>query len=136
MIKGDIEADIFDSPETIAQARREGYSLVDPEEIAKHKDDLEALTKNELLDIAKQKAGYEKKLATKKREEIIAWIRASEPKVSEDKPPENKEDKPPEGTEPLTRAELIQSAIARGYDEAYLDSLSDEEIAALLEPKE
>lgn len=28
MKKGNLEADIFDSPETIAQARKDGYSLV------------------------------------------------------------------------------------------------------------
>jgi hypothetical protein len=134
MIKGAIKADIFDSPETIAQARREGYSLVDPKEAEKHSNDLEALTKNELLDIAKQKDGFERKLSVKKREEIIAWIRAVESKS-----PDNKgsgEAKPPEGTDTPSRTELVQAALAQGFEEVSLGGLSDDELAALLEPKE
>jgi hypothetical protein len=135
MIKGTLKADIFDSPETIAQARREGYSLVDPKEAEKHSNDLEALTKDELLDIAKQQDGFERKLAAKKIEEIIAWIRAAESKGPDNKV-SGKEGKRPEDPDPTARAELIQAAIAKGFDEVSLGGLSDDEIDALLEPKE
>jgi hypothetical protein len=127
MKKGALYADIFDSPETIAQARREGYSLVDPKEAEKHSNDLEALTKDELLDIAKQQDGFERKLAAKKKEEIVAWIRSADPKGQGEHPEEP--DKP-------ARTELIQAAIAKGFDEVSLGGLSDDEIDALLEPKE
>jgi hypothetical protein len=77
MQKGDILADIFDSPDTIAQARREGYSLVDPADIEKLGDDLEVLTKPELLELARQKGIVEKSLAMRKKSEIIDLIKAA-----------------------------------------------------------
>jgi hypothetical protein len=134
MQKGDLLADIFDSPESIAQARREGYALIEVADIEKHGDDLEQLTKNELLELARQKEGFEKQLSTKNKGEIIAWIRASDPPAANG--PDNKEDTPPTETEPPTRAELIQSAVSLGFEEASLDSFSDEEIAALLGQRE
>jgi hypothetical protein len=122
MRKGDLFADIFDSPETIAQARREGYSLVDPKEIANRSgDNLEDLTKTELLELARQKGVFEKSIALKKKSEIIELLQAV---------------KPEEGLDKLSRAELIQAAIGQGFEEASLGSLSDDEIAALLEPEE
>jgi hypothetical protein len=124
MIKGDLVADIFDSPETIAQARREGYSLVYLEEIEKRGDNLEGLTKSELLELARQKGLFDKSLATKKKGEIIGLLQTAKPEDGL------------EGTDPPARAELIQAAIAKGFDEASLASLSDEDIAALLEPEE
>jgi hypothetical protein len=125
MKKGDLYADIFDGPESIAQARREGYSLVDPEEIKKRGDNLEELTKSELLDLARQKGVYDKSLVLQKKSEIIERIQAAEPK-----------DETGEGTGKPSRDELIQAAIAQGLEEANLSGLSDDDIAALLEPKE
>jgi hypothetical protein len=122
MRKGDLYADIFDSPETIAQARREGYSLVDPKEINKHCGDLDQLTKGELLELAKEKGVFDSKLPAKKKGEIIDLIKAALPQDD----PEKTEDNP-------TRDELIQAAIESGFEEASLSGLSDEEIAALLE---
>jgi hypothetical protein len=79
MRKGEIFADIFDSPESIAQARREGYSLVDPEEIANRSgDNLEELTRSELLELARQKGVFEKNLISQKKSEIIKRIQAAE----------------------------------------------------------
>jgi hypothetical protein len=84
MIKGDLLADIFDSPETIAQARREGYSLVDPADIAKLGADLEQLTKAELLELARQKGVFQKSLAQRNKPEIIELIKAAETEGRED----------------------------------------------------
>jgi hypothetical protein len=114
MRKGDLFADIFDSPETIAQARREGYSLVDAEDIKK--TDINELTKDELIELAKEKGVYEKGLEQRKKAEIIEKIQAAGPEL----------DTP-------DRAELIRAAIARGFEEAYLNGLSDDELAALPE---
>ncbi|MDR0721140.1 MAG: hypothetical protein LBF78_16025 [Treponema sp.] len=88
MQKGDTLADIFDSPETIAQARREGYSLVNPADIEKIGNDLNLLTKNELLELARQKGIVEKSLALRRKEEIIERIKAAGPEgeKSPDKP--------------------------------------------------
>jgi hypothetical protein len=94
MRKGDTYADIFDSPETIAQARREGYSLVDPEDIEKHGGDLESLTRNELLELIKQKGVFEKKHSTWNKPELIALLRPDDPEN------QGNGGKPPEGTEP------------------------------------
>jgi hypothetical protein len=121
MRKGDLFADIFDSPETIAQARRDGYSLVDPEEIKKHSGDLEELSKPELLELARQKGVFEKSLASKKKGEIIEWIKVA---------------KSEEESAKAVRAKLIQAAIAKGFEETYLDGLSDDELAALPEKPE
>jgi hypothetical protein len=111
--KGDLFADIFDSPETIAQARREGYSLVDAKDL--NKVDINELTKDELIELAREKGVYEKGLEQRKKAEIIEKIQAAEP------------EKTP------TRAELIQAAIARGFEETYLNGLADDELAALPE---
>ena len=113
MRKGDLFADIFDSPETIARARREGYSLVDTEDIKKV--DINELTKNELIELAKEKGVYEKGLEQYKKAEIVEKIQAAKP------------DTPP------NRAELIQAAITRGFEESYLNGLTDDELAALPE---
>jgi hypothetical protein len=115
MRKGDLFADIFDSPETIAQARREGYSLVDAKDIKE--TDINELAKDELIELAKEKGVYEKGLEQRKKAEIIEKIQAAEPDAPD-------------------RAELVRAAIARGFEEAYLNGLSDDELAALLEPKE
>jgi hypothetical protein len=115
MRKGELYADIFDSPETIAQARRDGYSLVDPKDI---KDtDIDELTKNELIELAKEKGVYEKGMEQSKKAEIAEKIKATEPV------------KP-------SREELIQAAIKRGFDETALNALSDEELAKLPEKPE
>jgi hypothetical protein len=90
MRKGEIFADIFDSPETIAQARRDGYSLVDPAEIEKRSGDLEELTKNELLELARQKGILEKSLSQHNKSEIIERIKAAAPVGAE--PPKTGED--------------------------------------------
>jgi hypothetical protein len=116
MRKGDLFADIFDSPETIAQARREGYSLVDAEDI--NKADINELAKNELIELAREKGVYEKGLEQYKKAEIIEKIQAAEPGKTDN------------------RAELIQAAIARGFEETYLNGLTDDELAALLGPGE
>jgi hypothetical protein len=84
MIKGDLLADIFDSPETIAQARREGYSLADPADVGKHGGDLDLFTKIELLELARQKGIVEKSLTLKKKSEIIDLIKAAPPAKLED----------------------------------------------------
>jgi hypothetical protein len=84
MQKGDILADIFDSPETIAQARRDGYSLVDPADIGKLGDDLTLLTKNELLELARQKGITEKSLGLRKKSEIIEQIKAADTEPPKD----------------------------------------------------
>jgi hypothetical protein len=127
MQKGDLFADIFDSPETIAQARREGYSLADPEDIAKRADDLEQLTKVELIELARERNVYEKGLEQRKKADIIAILQAAKPDEKTD--PEKELDTP-------ARDELIQAAIAKGFEEDHLNSLSDEELTALLETKE
>jgi hypothetical protein len=77
MIKDDLLADIFDSLETVAQARREGYSLVDPADITKLDGDLEQLTKAELLELARQKGVFQKSLAQRNKPEIIEVIEAA-----------------------------------------------------------
>jgi hypothetical protein len=118
MQKGETFADIFDSPETIAQARRDGYSLVDVKDI---KDtDINELTKNELIELAREKGVYEKGMEQRKKAEIIEKIQAAEP----------------EKTDTPSREELIQAAIKRGFDEAALNALSDEELAKLPEKPE
>jgi hypothetical protein len=115
MKKGDLFADIFDSPETIAQARREGYSLVETKDI--EKADINELTKNELIELAKEKGVYEKSLEQRKKAEIIERIQAAE-------------------TDAPDRAELVRAAAEGGFEEAYLNGLTNGELAALLEPKE
>jgi hypothetical protein len=116
MRKGDLYADIFDSPETIAQARREGYSLVDPGKI--EKTDINELSKNELIELAKEKGVYEKGLEQRKKAEILEKIQAA-----------GKADAP-------GRDELVQAAIARGFEETYLNGLTDDELAKLPEKPE
>jgi hypothetical protein len=76
MRKGDLFADIFDSPETIAQARREGYSLFEAEDISRAADITE-LTKNELLELARQKGIYNGSFVAMKKSEIIERINAA-----------------------------------------------------------
>jgi hypothetical protein len=71
MQKGDIYADIYDSPETIRQARIDGYSIVDPEELAERSDDITTLTKNELLELLKQKGLFEKSFVTLNKGKLI-----------------------------------------------------------------
>jgi hypothetical protein len=120
MRKGDLFADIFDSPETIAQARREGYSLVDAKDI--NKVDINELSKTELIELAREKGVYEKGLEQCKKAEIIEKIQSAEPEKPDT---------------PLNRAELIQAAIARGFKESYLNGLTNDELAALPEkPKQ
>jgi hypothetical protein len=116
MKKGDLYADIFDSPETIAQARRDGYSLVDPADIKK--TDINDLSKNELIELAKEKGVYEKGMERLKREEVREKVQAA---------------KEPDAP---SREELVQAAIAKGFDAAGLNSLADGEIAALLGQQE
>jgi hypothetical protein len=101
MIKGDLFADIFDSPQSIAQARREGYSLVDPEDIEKIGGDLDELTKSELLELARQKGILEKSLSQHKKSEIIELIKAAapvdaEPPKAGEAPNDPNAGKPPE----------------------------------------
>jgi hypothetical protein len=117
MIKGDILADIFDSPETIAQARREGYSLVNPSDITKLTSDLNKLNKKELVDLAREKGVYEKGLELKNKPEIIEIIQAKKPDA-------------------LSRDDLIKAAIAKGFLEDHLNGISDDELAALLKSEE
>jgi hypothetical protein len=98
MRKGEIFADIFDSPETISQARRDGYSLVDPEEIEKRGENLDELTKPELLELAKRKGVFEKSLSQYKKSEIIEMIKVAnpEPQKPEENPKDPEPGKPPE----------------------------------------
>jgi hypothetical protein len=93
MQKGDLSADIFNSPETIAQARREGYSLADPADIEKIGDDLGLLTKNELVELARQKGVFDKSLVLKRKDEIIGRIKAAGPGAG--KTPENPDSQGP-----------------------------------------
>jgi hypothetical protein len=118
MRKGETFADIFDSPETIAQARREGYSLVDVKDIEGM--DINELTKNELIELAREKGVYEKGMEQRKKAEIIEKIQAAKP----------------EKTDTPSRDELIRAAIKRGFDEAALNALSDEELTKLPEKPE
>jgi hypothetical protein len=118
MRKGELYADIFDSPETIAQARRDGYSLVDVKDI--EGTDINELTKPELIELAREKGVYEKGMERRKNAEIIEKIQAAKP----------------EKTDTTSREELIQAAIKRGFDEAALNALSDEELAKLPEKPE
>ena len=61
MRKGALFADIFDSAETIAQAQKEGYHLCSDEEAAANgsaggrMEELMALTKEKLIELAKEK---------------------------------------------------------------------------------
>jgi hypothetical protein len=91
MIKGDILADIFDSPETIAQARREGYALVDPADIKKLGDDLEQLTKSELLELTRQMGIFKSSIVPKKKDEIIDLIKAARSAETNPEKPEGSE---------------------------------------------
>jgi hypothetical protein len=96
--------------------------------------DINELTKEELIELAIEKGVSAKGLSQCKKADIIEKINAAG-KGNEGSGEEN-EGTLPKGAEPPTRAELIQLAIAQGYDEASLNSLSDDEIVALLEPKE
>jgi hypothetical protein len=74
MQKGDIFADIFDSPETIRQARIDGYSIVDSKELTARSDDITTLTKNELLELLKQKDLFEKSFVTLRKDQLIGKL--------------------------------------------------------------
>jgi hypothetical protein len=118
MRKGDLFADIYDSPETVSQARREGYSLVEAEDIEKTAD-INELTKNELIELARKRGVYQKCFEQLRKAEIIEKIKAAGP--ASDKP---------------ARTELIEAAKAAGFNETDLDGLSDDELASVLAKKD
>jgi hypothetical protein len=82
-----------------------------------NKADINELTKNELIELAREKGVYEKGMEQLKKADIIEKIKAAKPGAP-------------------SREELIEAAIARGFKEDYLNGLTDDELAKLPEKPE
>ncbi|MDR3124049.1 MAG: hypothetical protein LBU16_09780 [Treponema sp.] len=97
MIKGDRFADIFDSPETIAQARRDGYSLVEAEDIKRSGLPIDELSKKELVELAKEKGVYEKGMERLNKPDLIDRLNAADSAGTEPEGESEQETTPEQG---------------------------------------